>query len=181
MLIDLMIVVAIGRVCASHRFRSVVDRTEFTNPTRGRHTAGPRSAACLTRSSFGAGAGYMCRAIRSPASLIRESLKFAATSVASGVMTAVRVCGCGSCCPIAAAKLPASNLPKRCLGRVGWCRLASQSMQQRHAHFARSRSLGNWKVRCVDAAIRIAPGLVRHAYLRSRTHGALPDTTSAAS
>jgi len=48
------------------------------------------------------------------------------------------------------------------------------------AHFARSRRLGNWKVRCIDAAMRIAPGLVRHAYLRSRSQDVRPDITPAA-
>ena len=48
------------------------------------------------------------------------------------------------------------------------------------AHFARSRGLGSWKVRCVDAAMRIAPGLVRQAYLRSQASATLPDITPAA-
>jgi glycosyltransferase involved in cell wall biosynthesis len=48
------------------------------------------------------------------------------------------------------------------------------------AHFARSRGLRNWKVRCVDAAMRIAPGLVRHAYLRTQANATIPDITPAA-
>ena len=47
-------------------------------------------------------------------------------------------------------------------------------------HFARTRGLGNWKARCVDAAMRIAPGLVRHAFLRTRTESGVPDITPAA-
>lgn len=49
------------------------------------------------------------------------------------------------------------------------------------AHFASSRGLRSWKVRCVALAVRVAPALVRRTYLRSRPEvQAVPDVTSAA-
>jgi len=86
-----------------------MDRTEFTTSTRGRHISGPRSRACLTQSFSGAGAGSMSRATRWPAWPIRESSKRAVRSARSEATNAVDACGCGSCYPIAAEKLRASN------------------------------------------------------------------------
>lgn len=49
------------------------------------------------------------------------------------------------------------------------------------SHFARSTALGGWKARCVAVAIRVAPGLLRKAYLRRRPPlEGVPDITSAA-
>jgi glycosyltransferase involved in cell wall biosynthesis len=59
--------------------------------------------------------------------------------------------------------------------------LRSGDITVAQAHFAQSRALGSWKLRCVALALRVAPALVRRTYLRSRPDvHTLPDVTSAA-
>jgi hypothetical protein len=59
--------------------------------------------------------------------------------------------------------------------------LASGDLVTARTHFQRTSSLGGWKVRCVSMGIRMAPRLLRLAYLRARPGlNNLPDITSAA-
>lgn len=59
--------------------------------------------------------------------------------------------------------------------------LKAGDLNAARAHFAKTTGLGSWKVRCVTVASRLAPRLLRRAYLRSRPQPqCLPDVTTAA-
>jgi len=64
---------------------------------------------------------------------------------------------------------------------LGKSALKTGDMEAARRYFARTTGMGSWKVRCATLAIRVAPGLLRLAYLRSRQQPvSAPDVTSAA-